>query len=414
MNFSILIACFFHQYLIIGNSFEDYWDIREGASLNVEKLEKNMYLCALITIQVLRHHSQYDENEENADGHLIQTVSFFFLILIFKRAGRGMRSASASAKFQKTPHQPIQPTNNDQPNYTCTHMDEKKNISSDDEEKERLLNQVLDGEKCLRTTIVETIGTKAFRLLGDEFVQNLPGNSDEKIYEHDRNEFVYYILNYVRDGTRSFLITKENEDKQKEPSDTSKESTTADESTNLKNVWNQKRRITITRVSQDKEFPRNPLFCGISTVENSSSDKKMNLTITKKRSDSLSEATVSPRRVDGVSQRLTPRKVFLTPQKLNLLSTPKGKCDGEEEEDVGDEKTSSERTRRLQRLAYLYSSLLLTRRVPNILVELHLIVRLLTCDSIVSSSKSNSKTFSCKADCTYSSYGSSRIFSFAR
>ena len=66
---------------------------------------------------------------------------------------------------------------------------------------------------------------------------------------------------------------------------------------------------------------------------------------------------------------------------------------------------SDDRRRQLERLAYLYSALLLTRRVPNILVELHLIVRLLTCNlrngTMSSSTKSNAKIFSCKADCTF-------------
>ena len=96
---------------------------------------------------------------------------------------------------------------------------------------------------------------------------------------------------------------------------------TTEESTNKKNVWNQKRRITITRVSPDKGFPRNPLFSGTSEIEDG---RKVDLAITKKRSESLSEALVSPRRVVDVTQKLTPRKV-LTPQKLNLLSTRKGK-----------------------------------------------------------------------------------------
>ena len=282
----------------------------------------------------------------------------------------------------------------------------EKSSSDDDEDKERVLRQVLNGEKCLRTTIVETIGTKAFRLLGEEFVQTLPDDEDQKervLNDRDRNEFMYYILNYVRDGTRCFLMTKEkNEDetitKEKTSSERSKNKTSTTEgSTNKKNVWNQKRRITITRVSPDKGFPRNPLFSGTSAMEDG---RKVDLAITKKRSESLSEALVSPRRVVDVTQRLTPRKV-LTPKKLNLLSTPKRENDAEEEEE---EYMSDDRRRQLERLAYLYSALLLTRQVPNILVELHLVVRLLTCNlrnGTVSSTKSNAKIFSCKADCTF-------------
>ena len=282
-------------------------------------------------------------------------------------------------------------------------MDKNEKYDDDDEDKERVLRQVLNGEKCLRTTILETIGTKAFRLLGEEFVQTLPDDEDQKeriLNERDRNEFMYYILNYVRDGTRCFLMTKEkNEDESiaKEKTSSENRTSTTEESTNKKNVWNQKRRITITRVSPDKGFPRNPLFSGTSEIEDG---RKVDLAITKKRSESLSEALVSPRRVVDVTQKLTPRKV-LTPQKLNLLSTPKRENDAEEEEEY----MSDDRRRRLERLAYLYSALLLTRRVPNILVELHLIVRLLTCNlrngTMSSSTKSNAKIFSCKADCTF-------------
>jgi hypothetical protein len=290
-----------------------------------------------------------------------------------------------------------------------------------EELSEKILNQVLEGKKSIRTTIEETIGTKAFRVLGDEFLQSLPDDNDDDddaiICESDRNKFMYYVLNYVRDGTRSLLTTNTtSETKEEWPAlggnGGDRIDKTADEKSNMtksssqgKNVWKQKRRITITRVSPDKEFPRNPLFSGKTTRQNGQDDTTFSISttkkITKKRSESLSEALVSPRRVVDVSQR------SITPQRRLVLTTPKRTSKSTTTTTPTNITTpitiSDNKRRRLERLASLYAAMLLSRTVPNLLVELHLIIRLLTCDHPRRSSKgkssSNKYLFSCKADC---------------
>eukprot|EP00939_MAST-03C_sp_MAST-3C-sp1_P003675 g3675.t1 len=269
--------------------------------------------------------------------------------------------------------------------------------------------------------------------------------NDVKVGDED---FIYFVLNFVRDQTRHLLVcgiddahdeggkdyTLTKTDAPRTDSSRCQDSTSPRSACSGsgggtvrggKSIAKAKRRITITRVATaTTKFTRNPAFAEDSIEATSIDRNKIQGNLTRCRVVSGDEKLVArnldtsgkiaiPERslegssahcrripgMDGGSRQYTNSDSFCIAVGNKSATTndktfSRSKSFDDQKRYQSDEKEDCEgvqkrprhfeegRRLRARRLATLYSAILLTRSAPNLLIELHLIVRLLTAKSL--------------------------------